>query len=197
MAALTCQSAVSSTALSRCLSHPFGRPVALTAFLCVIFFFLHLGDRDLASSHEARAAQNAQRILDTGEWALPRLYDGHVEMQKPPLFYWIVALLGALNGGTVDAWCVRLPAALAACGCVFLLLLWGQLRGRPLAGLLAAATLATSLHFTSLARTGRIDMPLTLTVSLTLIGFAQGWALRGRHGGRAGWGWLLLAYLAL
>ena len=143
MAALTCQSAVSSTALSRCLSHPFGRPVALTAFLCVIFFFLHLGDRDLASSHEARAAQNAQRILDTGEWALPRLYDGHVEMQKPPLFYWIVALLGALNGGTVDAWCVRLPAALAACGCVFLLLLWGQLRavapapaaaGRPAVG---------------------------------------------------------------
>src|SRR5881227_596491 len=125
MAALICQSGEPSTVLTHCRSHPFARTMALTGFLCGILFFLRLGDRDLASSHEARAAQNAQRILDTGEWALPRLFDGRVEMQKPPLYYWIVALLAALNGGTVDAWCVRLPAALAACGCVFLLLLWG------------------------------------------------------------------------
>jgi 4-amino-4-deoxy-L-arabinose transferase-like glycosyltransferase len=154
--------------------------------VCFVLFFLHLGDRELASSHEARAGQNAQAILNSGQWDLPRLFDGRVEMQKPPLYYWLVAALGWLNGGVVNAWCVRLPAALSALGCVLLLFFWGRRRGRPLAGFLAALMLATCLHFTALARTGRIDMVLTFTVALALVGFFEG-ARR----------WLLLAYVAV
>src|ERR1700722_10416199 len=97
-------------------------PVGLF-LLCFLLFFYRLGDRDLSSSNEARAGQDAQSMLTTGQWDLPRLFDGRVEMQKPPLYYWLVALLGELNGGEVDAWCVRLPSALSALGCV--LLLWG------------------------------------------------------------------------
>jgi 4-amino-4-deoxy-L-arabinose transferase-like glycosyltransferase len=165
--------------------------------LCFALFFFRLDDRDLSSSHEARAGQDAQSMLNSGEWELPRLFDGQVEMQKPPLYYWLVALLGILNGGQVDAWCVRLPSALSAFACVLLLMAWGVRRGRPLAGLLSAIILATSLHFTSLARIGRIDMPLTLTVCLTLVGFWEGIYLRQRHGGRADWPWFLLGYLAI
>src|SRR5439155_5982128 len=117
----------------------------IVGVVCLILFFTHLGDRDLASSHEARAGQDAQAMLNSGQWDLPRLFDGRVEMQKPPLFYWLVALLGLLNG-EVDAWCVRLPAALSALGCVLLMFVWGMLRGRPLAGFLAAVMLATALH---------------------------------------------------
>ena len=57
--------------------------------------------------------------------------------------------------------------------------------------------LATFVHFTTLARTGRIDMPLTLTVSLTLVGFVEGIIKRRKRGGHAGWQWFLLAYLAI
>src|SRR5690349_13008414 len=53
--------------------------------LCLFLFFHRLGDRDLWSSHEARAAMNAQTILDDGDWLLPHLYDGQPELQKPPL----------------------------------------------------------------------------------------------------------------
>lgn len=166
----------------------FGALFALL-ILCCLFLF-RLGDRDLVSSHEARAAQNAQTMLDSGRWDLPRLFDGRVEMQKPPLYYWLVALLGFLNGGQVDAWCVRLPAALAATGCVFLVFAFGVLRGRSLAGWLAAVMLATSLHFTALARTGRIDMPLTFTVALSIVAALQG--LQQRR-----WQWFLLMYLAV
>jgi 4-amino-4-deoxy-L-arabinose transferase-like glycosyltransferase len=153
-------------------------------------FFFRLGDRDLTSSHEARAGQNAQSMLDSGRWDLPRLFDGHVEMQKPPLYYWMVALLGLLNGGQVDAWCVRLPAALAALGCTLLVYGFGVRRGRPLAGFFAAVMLATSLHFTTLARTGRIDMPLTLTVSLSLFSAVEGFACGRRR-------WFLLMYVCI
>src|SRR6476620_2210937 len=89
--------------------------------LCLSLFFQGIGSRELWASHEARAAQNAQRMLDDGNWLLPRLYDGQVELQKPPGFYWLVALAGWIRGG-VDATAVRLPAALA--GTLTVLLVW-------------------------------------------------------------------------
>src|SRR5262245_3582228 len=132
----------------------------------LFLLFLHgLADRDLWNSNEARAGMDAQDLLD-GDWLLPHLYDGRPDLQKPPLYYWLVAALARLRGGTVDAWAVRLPAALAGLGCVLALALGLACgRGRPLAGLLAGTVLATAVHFTWLARIGRIDMPLTLAVT--------------------------------
>jgi 4-amino-4-deoxy-L-arabinose transferase-like glycosyltransferase len=167
-------------------------PWAILAALCGLLFFHHLAARDLWSSHEARAAQDAQTILDDGGWGLPRLFDGEVELQKPPLYYWGVAALAWCRGGAVDAWAVRLPAALSALGCVLALYGFGRRCGRPVAGVVAAAALATALHFTWLARVGRIDMPLTLTV-----GLAVGGVHLARREPNAAAGWLLVAYLAV
>jgi 4-amino-4-deoxy-L-arabinose transferase-like glycosyltransferase len=139
----------------------------LLLLTCYPLFFHRLADRDLTSSHEARAAQHAQMMLDTGDWLLPRLFDRRVELQKPPCFYWCVAMLGGLNGGRVDALCVRLPAALAALATVLLLAAQGR------RGVVAALLLATMVHFTWLARVGRIDMALTLTVTAALLCFRQ------------------------
>jgi 4-amino-4-deoxy-L-arabinose transferase-like glycosyltransferase len=165
--------------------------------LCGVLFFYRLADRDLTSSHEARAAQDAQTMLTSGDWGLPRLYDGKPELQKPPLYYWLVAAIARAAGGPVDAWAVRLPAACAALLTVLVVYALGRLHGGASLGLLAAAILATCLHFTWLARVGRIDMPLTLTVTLTLVGF-----YRGRQGlltdlGRGAWRWFLLSYLGV
>src|SRR5436853_7142576 len=103
-------------------------PVCISGLL----FFYGLGDRDLWSSHEARAAQDAQRILDEGDWLTPRLFDDQVELQKPPLYYWLAATIGHWRG-CVDAVAVRLPTALA--GLVTVLIVFGVLawRGRPVA----------------------------------------------------------------
>src|SRR5712691_1119376 len=108
-------------------------PTAGLIFFGALLFFPALGERDLTSSHEARAAQNAQMILDEGHWLVPRLFDRHLELQKPPLFYWCVALIGWLKGGAVDAWAVRLPSALAALACVLFLYYLGLRSKRPLA----------------------------------------------------------------
>jgi 4-amino-4-deoxy-L-arabinose transferase-like glycosyltransferase len=134
-----------------------------------LLFFHRLADRDLWSSHEARAAMDAQTILDDGAWGLTHLYDGRPELQKPPLYYWTVAFLAWLHSGVVDAWAVRLPAAATATLCVLLIGIGlGFSRNRLAAGLMAATVLATALHFTWLARIGRIDMPLALCVTVTL-----------------------------
>jgi 4-amino-4-deoxy-L-arabinose transferase-like glycosyltransferase len=142
--------------------------LAVAAASCFLFFW-RLADRDLWSSHEARAGMDAQTMVEDGAWGLPRLFDGRAELQKPPLYYWLVAGLARLRGGAVDAWAVRLPAALAALGCVLAVAAGlGALRRRPAAGLLAAAVLGTAVHFVWLARIARIDMPLTLTVTVAV-----------------------------
>jgi 4-amino-4-deoxy-L-arabinose transferase-like glycosyltransferase len=153
--------------------------LAVMVVLAGGLFFWRLGDRDLWSSHEGRAAMNAQGLFDPDSSGLPRLYDGRPEVQKPPLFYWLVAGIARLRSGVVDGVAVRLPAALAALATLALVggaLAW---HGRPLAGLVAALVLGTSIHFPWLARIGRIDMPLTLAVTVAVGGFV--YALDGRR----------------
>jgi 4-amino-4-deoxy-L-arabinose transferase-like glycosyltransferase len=167
-----------------------GAVLVLLALGGVYFLFFHrLADRDLWSSHEARAGMDARSILEDGR-PMPRLFDDQFELQKPPLYYWLVALTGWVRGGVVDAWSVRLPATLAGLGCLGLLVLLGWQRGRTDLGVLAAAVLAAVAHFTWVARIGRIDIPLTLMVSSAIVGFYLARASGGR-------GWLLLAYLSL
>jgi 4-amino-4-deoxy-L-arabinose transferase-like glycosyltransferase len=151
--------------LSFCILHS-AFCIFLFLLLCGFLFFYRLADRDLWSSHEARAAMDAQGVLDGSAVLVPHLFDGRSELQKPPLYYWLVAGFGRIGGG-VDAWAVRLPAALSATACVLGLALFGGLCGRRREGLLAAVMLATAAHFTWLARIGRIDMPLTLTTGVS------------------------------
>src|SRR5262245_27150697 len=147
---------------------PNAAPLILL-LICLSLFFQGIGSRELWASHEARAAQNAQRMLDDSDWLLPRLYDGQPELQKPAGFYWLVALTGWLRGG-VDAWAVRLPAAIA--GALTVLMVWWHLRqrGRPVAAFVAAALLAGAVHFTGTARIGRIDVPLACAVAVVMLG---------------------------
>src|SRR5579871_395504 len=173
------------------------KSLLLLGLLSGFLFFYRLADRDLWSSHEGRAAQDAQSMLTAGSWGLPRLFDGHPELQKPPLYYWLVAGLARLKGASVDAWAVRLPAALSALGGVLLVYELGRRRGRQVAGLSAALILATAVHYVTLARTGRIDMPLTLTVSVALTGFYLGYRRWREQEGRGAWRCLLPGYLAV
>ncbi len=144
----------------------------------VALFTVRLGHRELYSSHEARAAQNAQRMLDTGAWGLPVLFDGRADLQKPPAYYWLVAAAGWVNGGEVDELAARLPSALAGLLTVALVYWFLRREGRPVAAAVAALTLATAGHFTAISRTARIDVPLTCAVAAALIAFHRG--TRGR-----------------
>ena len=100
---------------------------------------------------------------------LPRLFDDQVELQKPPLYYWLAAAAGWANGGTVDALAERFPAALTGMATVLVVIGFLALRCRLLAGLLAGLFLATAQHFTWIARTGRIDVPLTYSVTVSIL----------------------------
>jgi 4-amino-4-deoxy-L-arabinose transferase-like glycosyltransferase len=148
-------------------------PIPLFVFVALLFL-VRLGHRELFSSHEARAAQNAQSMIDTGAWGLPVLFDGRVDLQKPTGYYWAAAAIGSINGNVVDEWAARLPAALAGLLCVGLVYGFLQAGGRPNAALVAALVLATANHFTAIARTARIDVPLACAVTASLLAFHRG-----------------------
>lgn len=168
-------------------------PCLLAGLLFLLFFF-QLGARDLVSSHEARAAQNAQRMLDTGEWGLPTLFDGQRDLQKPPGFYWLVAVVGELNGGHVSPWVARAPAAAAALFAVLLVYSFLRREGYPTGALVAAICLATANHFVAIGRTARIDVPLTSAVVVALIALYRG--VQSASSRRAARMWFLLSAFA-
>ncbi len=62
---------------------------------------------------------------------------------------------------------------------------------------MAAIVLASCLHFTSLARIGRIDMPLTLAVSLAAGSFFVGLHTSTVNPARSAWPWFLLGYISI
>jgi 4-amino-4-deoxy-L-arabinose transferase-like glycosyltransferase len=141
--------------------------VAAVALISGGLLFTRLDDRDLWSSHEARAAQNAIHFSDTGHWGVLRAFDGTPDLQKPPLYYWLVAGIAWLRGGPVDATAVRLPAA--AAGWLLTVLVSVVLLRRPVAALIAGLSLATACHFVAIARTARVDVPLALAVAVALV----------------------------
>jgi 4-amino-4-deoxy-L-arabinose transferase-like glycosyltransferase len=157
----------------RLLRKPLLLPLSLLLFISVLFF-ARLGHRDLYSSHEARAAQNAQRMIDTGEWGLPILFDGRIDLQKPPGYYWAVAAVGRLNDGHVSEWVARFPAAFSGLICAVLVFAFLQSAGRPTAAIVATIALATANHFVGITRTARIDVPLTCMVTISLLAFYRG-----------------------
>ena len=100
-----------------------------------------------------------------GDWISPHL-DFTLFLNKPPLVFWLAALVFRVAGPTEWARLVSVGAAvvalLATCR------LGALLYGGP-AGLVAGLALATSLGFVLEARTLRPDMILTATVVVALL----------------------------
>ena len=171
------------------------RRVGVVALAVLYLLFCHrLAGRDLWSSHEARAAMNAQTILDTGELGAAASLRRHAGAAKTAA----VLLAGRglrLAAGRPGRRLERAAAGSAGgAGVPGSAAGVGLAPGRIQTESLAATVLATALHFTWLARIGRIDMPLTLAVSTAIVAF---YLARREEGGNGRLGLLLLGYLAL
>jgi 4-amino-4-deoxy-L-arabinose transferase len=155
--------------------------VLLALALC---YLVPLGVRPLSVPDEARYAQIAREMLDSGDWVVPRLV-GVRYLEKPVGGYWLNALalmlVSDVNFG------VRLPSALAALGTAALiawLMRLGTGDGRR--GLLAAIVYLTSYMVFAIGTLAVLDTMLTFWLTAALAAFWQAATARGRVG-RAGW----------
>ena len=156
-------------------------PLLLAAFL----FLVGITKTDLWTPDEPRYAEVAREMLDRGNLLQPYC-NGRPYTEKPPLFFW-VEMLGAQVFGGVNQLAVRVPSALCALGTIALLIVFAREFLGKWAALIAATLLAVSPQFFWLARSGHIDMLLTLLVTAALVSFYR-WYVRGK------WGYLAIFY---
>ncbi|MFQ5525427.1 MAG: ArnT family glycosyltransferase [Thermoanaerobaculia bacterium] len=143
------------------------RAILLGAALLFLFW---LGGHDLWAPDEPYFAEGAREMVADGKWAVPHV-NGVVTTDKPPLFFWLIALF-SLPFGTVTTWTARLPSALAALGTVAITMNLGHRFYGPRTAALAGAVLATSYLFWEKARWSQTDAVLCFLIWCALGSFA-------------------------
>jgi 4-amino-4-deoxy-L-arabinose transferase-like glycosyltransferase len=138
-------------------------------FLSVASLLPGLGSSGRLTYHEAFVAQGAREILASGNWVHPTI-GGLPWLEKPPLPWWLVAVLGHCTGG-VTATVARIPSALAAMilslGVAFLA--WRHYGSEI--GFLAGAVQATTVWTVGRGRLAEADILLACLIAWSIIAF--------------------------
>ena len=164
--------------------------VVVILLVCWVACFLELGQSSLWHSQEGRVARIARHMVRSGNWVLPEFEEGKLAGGKPVLYHWLVALVGVSRG--FDEATVRAPSAVASLLTVLLVYVWVSGFAGRWSALVSALVLATSVRFVALARMARVDMLLTLWVSVSYLCFYLGYTRTGERRR-----WFLLMYVAL
>jgi 4-amino-4-deoxy-L-arabinose transferase-like glycosyltransferase len=168
------------------LERPLAPAIVIVAAAAICFF--HLGSYGLWEPDEARYAEIAREMVETGDFIVPHLnYVAYVE--KPPLLYWLTSFWFEIFGA--DALAARITPALSALGCVAATYLFAATAFDRKRATLAAAILATSPLFAIMAQVLTTDTLLTLWITIAAFAFFLHW----KKGGR--WRWVFYAAMGL
>ena len=147
----------------------FGRRLSFLTVGLLAAYLIGNGGPALWDRDEPRYALTSLTMLETGDWAVPRLM-GEVRTAKPPMVYWLQAAAMRVFGANEFA--VRLPSALGATAAVLVLGLGlPRVIGRRRA-IWAAFTLGTSVLVLGVAKVGVIDgimLPLAAIIHVGLL----------------------------
>lgn len=140
-------------------------------FLFVVLFvgfYFGMSTYALENINEGLYGEIPREMLQLKNYVIPHLnFVPYIE--KPPLFYWLIALSYKLFG--VSEWSARVVPATAASLLCLSLVYFGNYIRRNREGWLAGIILATSVGFVIVGRVLIFDMVLTLFFSLSLLCF--------------------------
>lgn len=141
------------------------RWLVLLAFVSLVILGSGLGSAAFFEPDEGRNAEKAREILLLHDWVTPH-QNFLPTLDKPMFFYWLIAASFKLFG--FSEWAARLPAALAALGCLFLVYRFARQQWGLWEALWSCLALATSLQFLIFARLVIFDMTLTFFIAWAL-----------------------------
>lgn len=145
------------------------RWVALLGLLVLAVLYLgEIGGYPLQDPDEGRYAEIPREMIESGDWVTPKL-NYVVYFEKPPLFYWLVAISFEIFGLNDAA--ARGVSALAGILTVLMTFFLGRSMLGVRAALFGAGILASSPIFFVLAEALTIDMVLTACMTATMASF--------------------------
>jgi 4-amino-4-deoxy-L-arabinose transferase-like glycosyltransferase len=164
----------------------FGQPwiqILVLAAVCLLLFVVGVGRWDLWNPDEPRYAQVAKEMASRGDWVLMHV-NGETYVDKPPLFFWLIALSSFLWQG-FTSFSARFPSGLLSVFTVLITFFLGKKLYGSRTGFLSALVLATSMEFAYLSVRANIDATLTFFTTASLFLFLQ-WYLQGEGEGAGG-----------
>jgi 4-amino-4-deoxy-L-arabinose transferase-like glycosyltransferase len=138
------------------------RPIVTIIIVAALTMLPGLGGGYLWDRDETWYAGSALDMVKTGDWLIPSL-GTRTFLEKPPLAYWMMAINFQWFGFTEFG--ARLPSALSAIGTLIVVYAMGAFWVSRAMGLLAAAIMATTLHFGVLSRSALTDPILGLAMT--------------------------------
>ena len=109
---------------------------------------------------EPQSAQWIQSIVRDGHWLIPHDAYGYTD-RKPPLFYWLSAIVADATGGTVDEVRARAVSVIAGTALATAILAWTAANVGASEGWLAFLMILGTYGFASRASEALTDMLLT------------------------------------
>ena len=155
--------------------------ILLLVGFCLILYCVNLGRWDLWNPDEPRYGEVAREMVQQGDWILMHS-NGELYPDKPPFFFWAIALSSFLWGG-FTSFSVRFPAALFGTLTVILTFLMGRKIYSSRTGFWSGLILATSFEFAYLSARANIDTTLTFFTTASFFCFLC-WYRTGREEGR-------------
>lgn len=141
-------------------AHPELFCLSLLAISCIVFLFFGLGAYPLMDVDETRYAVMSRDLIRSMDWNSLML-NGVPFLEKPPLYFWLVASAIKVFGG-FTAFAVRFPIAILSSFLVFFTYYVGKIIISRKYGVISALILLSSVFFLILAHIAIIDMVLTV-----------------------------------
>lgn len=140
--------------------------LTLLFFLCLLSFFLFLGETVFNTRGEPREAIVAYSMLEHGNWILP-INNGDEIAFKPPFLHWCIAAISTITGGITE-YTSRIPSALSTTLMILAgFLFYVRRRNFEVAFLMGLITL-TNFEVHRAAYACRVDMLLSALIVLAL-----------------------------
>lgn len=133
-----------------------------------VSFYFGMSTYAIENINEGLYAEVPREMINLGNYIIPKLnFVPYIE--KPPLFYWLIALSYKIFG--VSEWSARVvPASSGAMVCLSMVY-FGNIIKRNREGWIAALILATSVGFVIIGRVLIFDMLLTFFFTASLLSF--------------------------
>ena len=137
------------------------RPATLAIAALFAFFVLVQGiSAPFQKDAEPQSAEWIQSIVRDGHWLIPHDAYGYTD-RKPPLFYWLSALVADVSGGTVNEVRARAVSVVAGTALAVAVLAWTVANVGAPEGWIAFLFMLGTYGFASRATEALTDMLLT------------------------------------